>query len=426
LSDPKNDSETAPPEDAHGTAPSADGPLPVDRRQPATADPGQMRVDPGAADPPSQRGQLASALPWFSRIHPAFWRLLLFVGVTAALVVVLMVFSDLLLPLIAGLILAYLFDPLVSWFERRNMSRAVGVFVLAILMVVVVTGFFFYVIPQINEQVRRLAERMPAYEARLESTIEPWLDRAKARYPEQWAEIQEKARVELQSRLPDIATAVADATRSLFSSIGNVFVFLFSLVFVPVFTFYLLVDFPKIRRQVVDLIPLPYRSIVLARVREVDDAVSNFLRGQLVIALILAAINAIGLMILDVPLGLVIGIIAGLANMIPYMALVVGLLPALVLAWVEHQSLLVLVGVVAVFSGAQMLEGMVLSPRILGASVNLHPVWVLLAIIIGGSAFGVVGMLIAVPAAAAIQVFVRHWVIGYKQSRVYTGVGEEG
>jgi len=127
------------------------------------------------------------------------------------------------------------------------------------------------------------------------------------------------------------------------------------------------------------------------------------------------------LMILDVPLGLVLGIVAGLANMIPYMALVVGLAPALLLSWVEHQSLANLLGVVLVFSAAQMLEGMVLSPRILGASVNLHPVWVLLAIVIGGSALGIVGMLVAVPAAAAIQVFVRHWVEGYKRSRVYTG-----
>lgn len=427
-SDPAAD-EAAPPEgdppSARTTASGGEKPLPVDRPPTAVAASHDLRPDPGAGAAPRPRGQLATALPWFGRIHPAVWRLLLFIGVAAAVVVVLLVFSDLLLPLLVGLALAYLFDPMVSWFENRNMPRSLGVAVLAVLLVLVVTGFFFYVIPQINEQVQRLVERMPAYEQRLQATIEPWLDRTKARYPEQWAEIQEKARVELESRLPDIATAVAEVVRGLFSSLGSAFLFLFNLVFVPVFAFYLLVDFPKIRNRVVDLIPLPYREVVLDRVREVDDAVSNFLRGQLVIALILAAINAIGLMILDVPLGLVIGIVAGLANMIPYMALVVGLLPALLLSWVEHQSLLNLVGVVAVFSGAQMLEGMVLSPRILGASVNLHPVWVLLAIIIGGSAFGVVGMLVAVPAAAAIQVFVRHWVKSYKQSQVYTGVGED-
>jgi predicted PurR-regulated permease PerM len=105
--------------------------------------------------------------------------------------------------------------------------------------------------------------------------------------------------------------------------------------------------------------------------------------------------------------------------MIPYMALVVGLVPALILAWAEHQETVRLLGVVAVFGGAQALEGMVLSPRILGKSVNLHPVWVLLSIIAGGSFFGFVGMLVAVPVAASIQVFVGHWLEVYRNSAVY-------
>ena len=151
---------------------------------------------------------------------------------------------------------------------------------------------------------------------------------------------------------------------------------------------------------------------------------ASFVRGQLTIALILAAINATGLMILQVPLGLGIGLIAGLANMIPYMALIVGLAPALILAWVEHQSWVTLLLVGAVFGGAQLLEGTVLSPRILSKSVNLHPVWVLLAIIAGGSLFGFFGMLLAVPVAAATQVFVKHWLELYRESAIYRRSGD--
>ena len=176
-----------------------------------------------------------------------------------------------------------------------------------------------------------------------------------------------------------------------------------------------------IARALLALVPIAYQQVVVERVTEVDRAISSFVRGQLVIALILAAINAIGLMILDVPFGLGIGLIAGLANMIPYMALVVGLVPALALAWAEHQEVIRLLGVVAVFGGAQALEGMFLSPRILGRSVNLHPVWVLLSIIAGGSFFGFVGMLVAVPVAASIQVFARHWLEIYRNSAVYKG-----
>ena len=371
-----------------------------------------------------RRGQIASALPWLQRADPALLRLLLFVGALVAVLWVLIAFSDIFLPLMLGLAIAYLFDPAVSWLERKRVPRIAGVVIITVVLALVVTGFFFYVVPQMNQQVRRLVEKMPEYQERLQATIAPWLQRTRARYPEQWEDIRTRAIDGLRENLPRITAGVSDAIRGLFSTLGGVILFILNLVFVPVFAFYLLVDFPTVRRKIAELIPLPYRDVTLARVREVDQAVASFLRGQLVIALILAVINAVGLMVLDVPLGLVIGIVAGLANMIPYMALVVGLAPALLLSWAEHQSLANLLGVLIVFSAAQMLEGMVLSPRILGASVNLHPVWVLLAILIGGSTLGILGMLIAVPAAAAVQVFVRHWIGSYKRSRVYTGAGE--
>jgi predicted PurR-regulated permease PerM len=400
---------------AEPTAAPAAGATPAARQPAAVKDP---------AAPARRRGQIATALPWLGRADPAVLRLVLFAGALVAVVWVLIAFSEIFLPLMLGLAIAYLFDPAVSWLERRRVPRIAGVVIITLILALLITGFFFYVVPQMNQQVRRLVDRMPEYQERMQETVQPWLERTRARYPEQWEDLRTRAVEGLRENLPRLTEEATDVLRGFFSTVGGVLLFILNLVFVPVFAFYLLVDFPKIRQRVVELIPLPYREITLARVREVDQAVASFLRGQLVIALILAVINSTGLMILDVPMGLVIGIVAGLANMIPYMALVVGLAPALLLSWVEHQSLVNLLGVVLVFTGAQMLEGMVLSPRILGKSVNLHPVWVLLAVIIGGSAMGVLGMLIAVPAAAAIQVFVRHWVAGYKGSRVYTGAGE--
>jgi len=397
--------------EAPSAAASSAGPAAGD--VPATGDPGAPEV--------RRRGQLATALPWLKRADPALLRLLLFVGSLVAVVWVLIAFSHLFLPLMVGFALAYLFDPAVSWLEAKRVPRVVGVVIITLALLLVLSGFFFYVVPQMNQQVQRLVEKMPEYQERLQTTIAPWLERTRARYPEQWETVKTRTLEALKDNLPKLTAGLTSAVRGLFSTLGGVVLFILNLVFVPVFAFYLLVDFPKIRQRIADLIPRPYRAITVARVREVDQAVASFLRGQLVIAIVLAAINSVGLMILDVPLGLVIGIVAGLANMIPYMALVVGLMPALLLSWVEHQSLANLLGVVIVFSAAQMLEGMVLSPRILGASVNLHPVWVLLAIVIGGSALGIVGMLVAVPAAAAIQVFVRHWVASYKHSRIYSG-----
>jgi len=344
-----------------------------------------------------------------------------FVGGLTGVLVVLIVFRRVFLPLLLGLLVAYLLDPAVAWFERRGRSRLFGVIILALLLCLAAVIVLFIVVPALGDQLERLADRMPEYQRLIRRQLEPLFDKLEARYPEELDEIQERVVQGLRENLPDLAGKVGKWTRAIFSNIFDFLLLLLNLIFVPVFAFYLLVDFPELRRGMSGMLPLPYREMIMGWVGEVDSAVASFLRGQLTIAIILAIINATGLMILGVPFGLGIGLLAGLANMIPYMALVVGLLPAVLLSWAEHQSWLRVVGVVAVFSGAQLLEGTVLSPRIFSRSVNLHPVWVLLAIIAGGTLFGFFGMLIAVPAAAAVQVFTRHWIALYRESAVYRG-----
>jgi predicted PurR-regulated permease PerM len=358
---------------------------------------------------------------FWQRFDPALVRLVVFLGGLALAMFLVIRFDEIFFPLISGLTIAYLFDPAVSWFEHRGRSRTVGVVAILAIVVLLSTGFLLYVVPAIGAQFQKLGERLPDYQARLEHQLTPLLERVNAQYPAELTQLKIKARAALEENLPDLATKLGTWLGQLFGNVLHVVLVLLNLIFVPVFAFYLLVDFPKIKAAARDLIPVPYRTMVLDRLAEVDRAIAGFVRGQLTIAMVLAAINATGLLILGVPMGLAIGILAGLANLIPYMALVVGLVPALLLSWVEHQSVARVVGVVVVFSLAQLLEGMVLSPRILGKSVDLHPVWVLLAVIAGGSLFGLIGMLISVPVAAAIQVFVRHWLHIYKGSRVYRG-----
>lgn len=358
------------------------------------------------------------------RPDPAVLRLIVFLGALVGVLVLFIVFRKIFQPLLLGLLVAYLLDPAVDWFERRGRSRTFGVILITLLLLLAIVAFFLFVVPAIGDQVERLADRLPEYQELVREQVQPFFERLEARYPEEIEEIQQRTVQGLRDNLPVVAQKFGEALSQIFSSLFYSLLFVLNLVFVPVFAFYLLVDFPKVKNGIVDLIPLPYREIVVARVSEVNDAVASFLRGQLTIALILASINATGLLIIDVPLGLAIGLVAGLANMIPYMALIVGLAPALLLCWVEHQSWVRLVAVLAVFGGAQLLEGTVLSPRILSRSVNLHPVWVLLAIIAGGSLFGFFGMILAVPVAAAIQVFAKYWLQLYRESAIYRRPGE--
>jgi predicted PurR-regulated permease PerM len=359
------------------------------------------------------------------RPSPAVLRLLVFLGGLAATVALLVALRDVFQPLLLGLGLAYVMNPAVSWLAGRGLSRTVATVVLAAVLAAVVAAVIVFVVPAIAEQVQRLTDRIPAYAERLQTEAGPWWEKMRAEHPEEVARLEEQARGFFSAQLPRVLTTVASWLGQAMTSVVGFFVFLLNLVFVPVFAFYLLVDFPKLAAGLTELIPVPLRAKTLTIAAEVNAAIGSFLRGQLTIAVILALINAVGLTLLGVPLGLVLGLIAGLANMIPYMSLIVGLAPALLLCWVEHQSLALVLGVVGVFAAGNFLEGTVLSPRILGQSVNLHPVWIMLALIAGGSWFGIMGMLLAVPVAAALQVFIRHWLAFYRTSQLYLGEGAQ-
>jgi len=355
------------------------------------------------------------------RAPEAFLRLALFAGALAAVVALLVAGREIFMPLLAGFAIAYLLDPAVTWFTRHGRSRLFGVVVLATLLALAAAALVLYVVPAVAAQTQHLAASLPRYAAALKGQFLPWLAGLEQRFPGEYAEVRRRAQETLRENLPRLAASVCAWLARVLSSLATFLLFLLDLVFVPVFAYYLLIDFPKIKRRALELVPLPYRDLTLERAREVDAAISGFVRGQTTVAAILAVLNSIGLMALGVPLGLAIGLAAGIANVIPYMSLVVGLLPAAALAWAEYQSGARVLGVVALFSATQLIEGAFLSPRILGRSVDLHPVWVLLSIIVGGSLFGLFGMLIAVPAAAAIQVFARHWTASYRRSRVFLG-----
>ena len=355
------------------------------------------------------------------KVPEAFLRLALFAGALAAVVALLIAGREIFMPLLLGLAIAYLLDPAVTWFTRHGRSRLFGVVVLAALLALAAAGFVLYLVPALALQTQHLAASLPRYAAALKAQLLPWLAGIEQRFPAEYAEVRRRSTDALRENLPRMATSLSAWLARVLSSLAAFLLFLLDLVFVPVFAYYLLIDFPKIKLRALELVPLPYRAVTLERAREVDLAISGFVRGQTTVAAILAVLNSAGLMALGVPLGLAIGIASGIANVIPYMSLAVGLLPAMALAWAEYQSGARVLGVLLLFSTTQLLEGAFLSPRILGRSVDLHPVWVLLAIIVGGSLFGLFGMLIAVPAAAAIQVFARHWTAAYRRSQLFLG-----
>lgn len=194
------------------------------------------------------------------------------------------------------------------------------------------------------------------------------------------------------------------AIQKTYQGVTGLIVGILNFIMLPVFTFYFLVDYKRINSGFYDMMPPQWRVVVKDWLGEIDQVLGNFIRGQFMIACILALIFSIGLSILQVPMGAVIGIVAGMANMVPYMSIVVGLVPALLFALIDNGDVMQLVWVLLIFVGGQSFEGLYLSPRIMSGEVGLHPVVVIVAIIVGGTLFGLAGVLLAVPVTAVLKV----------------------
>lgn len=370
---------------------------------------------------------------------------------------------DIVLPFVLALVVAYVLDPLVDFLEARKMSRSFAIFTLIAVLVLALLAVALITVPPL---IRQANEKLPLLAENAEKLIDKGLEMARdlRRKPaappapeeqppppgtDEPAEKPTPAPAEpappaepepeaddaqeilsgavrelvtkLQSHVSTIAQTVATGIAAAIGKIFSTFLAIFNLVVFAVVTVYLLKDIDNLREWAVDMLPARHKDAITDFASEIDLNVRAFFRGQLVVSLILAAIYAIGLTIVGVPFGLLIGVVAGLANIVPYLGVAIGLLPAVVLAAVEHCDLLHPILAVLVFSGAQTLEGTVITPRVVGDKVGLHPVAIILAIMLFGKFLGFLGILFAVPIAAVIKVVLQRVVRRYKASELYTG-----
>ena len=219
--------------------------------------------------------------------------------------------------------------------------------------------------------------------------------------------------------------SVASFSWSALSGFMNFAVASFKMVIVPVAAFYLLRDIDRLREKTLDLVPLENREAVLRISRKLDAVLGNFIRGQLTVVGILSVIYCVGFFLVGLPMSLPIGILVGLAGIVPYLGLVLGLLPTVVLGYLQFHDILHPLLVCGVFGVAQALEGMVITPKVVGDKLGLHPVAIMMAVLLGGQLFGFIGILLAVPVAAGINVFWGEALETYKQSEIYRGNAPE-
>lgn len=362
------------------------------------------------ANEPVQEKALQAALTR----QVAFWLI-----AAAILVLFLYVFSSILLPFLAGLVLAYFLDPVADRLERFGLTRTAATVVILIAFIILLALALMLIIPVMGKQLTDFVSRLPDYLTRLQSLITE-LD------PVWFERVIGVDSTTLREGLSSLLAQGSGFIATLFSSIWSSGLALLNLaslfVVTPVVAFYMLLDWDRMIAKVDSWIPRDHVDTVRQIARDINVATAGFVRGQGTLCLILGAFYAVGLTLVGLNFGLLIGFFAGLISFIPYVGSLVGLTLSVGVAFVQFwPEWYWVAAVAAVFFAGQFLEGNILQPKLVGKSVGLHPVWLMFALFAFGYLFGFVGLLIAVPAAAAVAVLVRFALSRYLASPLYSG-----
>jgi predicted PurR-regulated permease PerM len=369
-------------------------------------------IQPG----PDRRDPVDEIAGFFRRLQ---WALLL-LGVGALI----WVLTPVLTPFAASMLLAWMGDPVVARLQNRGLSRNRAVGLVFTLMVLILVVLVLILVPAIQNQVAVLAKLVPTYIEWIVRTGLPWLQAKTGLNVTTW--LDPDYLLEMLKRnwkgASGIATQVLTyVTHSGFAVLG----WFANLVLIPFITFFFLRDWELLVQRIGGLVPRDRIATIAQLAKESDAVLGSFLRGQFLVMLAMGVFYAIGLWGVGLEVGVLIGVIAGLLTFIPYIGPTTVLLGGSAAALMQFGDWQHLVGVLAVWGIGQVLESYVLTPKLVGDRVGLSPVTVVFAVMTGGTLFGFLGMLLALPVAAVANVLIRHLHAGYTTSRFYLGDGPE-
>jgi predicted PurR-regulated permease PerM len=328
--------------------------------------------------------------------------------------------QEILLPFIAGFVLAYFLDPVADALERLKIPRVLATLLILSLAVAGVVVGFLIVVPVLADQALKLAQELPTMAQALVARIDEVT-------PQTVKDMLAKAGGSTSGSLGDMAGKATGWFATLLQSVwsgGMALVNIISLlVITPIVAFYLLADWDKLVAKVDSWLPRDYVDEVRRIARDIDKAMAGFIRGQGTVCLLLGLFYAIGLSLAGLKFGLAIGLVAGLLSFVPFVGALIGGLLAIGVAlgqfWPEFWPVVL---VIIIFAAGQFIEGNFLSPKLVGGSIGLHPVWMMFALLAFSYMFGFVGLLLAVPLAAVVGVLVRYGLSRYLSSKLYIGV----
>ena len=344
-------------------------------------------------------------------------------AVALALFLVVHFLGPVLTPFVVSMVLAYLGDPLADWLESRGLSRTLSVVCVFILIFSLIIGMLLIIIPTLAQQIKTVIDLLPELEVWIEGNLLPYLQKfiSVDGSMVDLAQLSKKLSEQWQKAGGLLASLGVSVSRSSMALMG----FAANLFLVPVVAFYLLRDWDKMMANLGMLLPRNVEPVAVTLLKECDEVLGAFFKGQLMVMVALGVVYSLGLGLIGLQFAILIGMLAGLASIIPYMGFALGFAAALIVALFQFDGLSGMAMVVAVFVFGQAMEGWVLTPMLVGDKIGLHPVAVIFALMAGGQLFGFIGLLIALPMAAIIMVLLRHLHRNYKASDLYSAGAEQ-
>jgi len=304
----------------------------------------------------------------------------------------------------------------------RFLNRTAAAAIILIGLAIGFLAILFVIVPDVVDEFRSFVKRLPQLTEKLEATAIPWIEgNFDVTVPRTWSGVLDQVRATLEQNGQGLVAPAAEIARTLF---GTTFQALFTIVgtlMFPLFVFFLTKDFPRIVAAVDGLVPARYKQQIRHIAAEVDKSLSAFLHGQFTVMIILGTLYSIGYSIVGIPVAIGIGLLTGLLCFIPYAGAATGFGLAMLLAILSMEGPYTILGVAIVFAAVQILDSVLITPRILGGKLGLRPLWIIVALMAGGELFGFLGILLAVPMLAVMKVVVEHTVEFYRASDVYKG-----
>lgn len=325
--------------------------------------------------------------------------------------------TPILFPFVVGALVAYLGDPLVDFMERHRINRTFGVVVVFLFMFSILLVGLLFLVPLLLEQLDALVRKIPLFYQWATDVVLPWVQEklglSEGTLPElDWAG-------QLAGNWQSLGKIAAQAGKQVTGSGASILMGVANLTLVPVVAFYLMRDWDIIMGRIQRVLPVRWRDSVSSIVVEADEVVGAFLRGQFIVMCALGLIYGTGLWLLGLQLALLLGFVAGIASLVPYLGFVVGIVSSLIAAYSQFGEWTMMLWVVLVFCVGQAIESMLLTPVLVGDRIGLHPVAVIFALLAGGQLAGFVGVVVALPVAAVITIFARHGLDHYRASELY-------